>query len=381
MTLAYPSLPRATPETTARLQQILRRCAELGASDLHLTAEEPILARVAGELLALEGEPSLSAAETADLAGAAADASQRAAFSAAGSLDLALSLPEGGRFRLNVFRERGRVALAIRRLDEAIKTLEELHLPRQLAELTQLDEGLVLFVGPTGSGKSTSLSTLIERINATRRVHVLTLEDPIEYLHFSRQALIRQRQLHSDFSDFADALRAALREDPDVILVGEMRDPETLRAALTAAETGHLVFSTLHAASAVAASERFVGAFSDHERDSVRSQLSHVLRAVVAQRLLRGKAGGRVPAVEILRVTSAVANLIRSGRPAQVLSAMEGGASLGMQTFPASLAGLVQAGLISEAVALGAARDPEHVRERLREGGLRAVPATLKGWS
>ncbi|MEZ6188018.1 MAG: PilT/PilU family type 4a pilus ATPase [Planctomycetota bacterium] len=363
----FPELP-AAPEARSRLEALLTRVVELGASDLHVTAEEPLRVRLDGLLELLPDAAVPSAEETAALAGAATEPAQRAHFARRGTLDLGLSAA-GARFRINVFCERGRVALAVRRLDERLRTLEELHLPPALGELADLEEGLVLFVGPTGSGKTTSLATLIERVNAARPLHVLTLEDPIEYVHTSRRALIRQRQLHTDFEDFADALRAALREDPDVILVGEMRDRETLRAALTAAETGHLVFSTLHAANAVAASERFVGAFADEERDSVRAQLSYVLKAVVAQRLLPGTHGGRVPAVELLKVTAAVANLIRSGRPSQVLSALESGGRYGMQTFEESLASLLRRRLVDPHAAQRLARTPELLRERLAPSG------------
>lgn len=363
--MSFSPLPPPSAAAQAQLEALLGRCVELGASDLHLTAGEPAQVRCQGALTSL-GEEVLTPSETALLASAACDDAQRAAFAEQGSIDLALSDAEGGRFRVNAFRERGQVALAIRRLDDRIKSLSELHLPPQLTELCDLEEGLILFVGPTGSGKSTSLATLIDGINRSRAVHILTLEDPIEYLHRSRRSLVRQRQFRSDFTSFASALRAALREDPDVILVGEMRDRETLRAALTAAETGHLVFSTLHAASAVSASERFVGAFADHERDSVRNQLSYVLRAVVAQRLLRSTKGQRVPAVEVLRVTSAVANLIRTGRPSQVASALESGSRQGMQTFAESLASLVRRGLISEEAALSTSITPARLREVLR---------------
>jgi len=362
----YRPLPSPSPEARERLLQLLERTAQSGASDLHLTVGEPPRLRSQGLLELLSGESALTPDELAALASATCDEAQRRAFASLGSLDLALSSAAGHRFRINLFRERGHLALSIRRLDDQIRSLADLHLPPQIGDLADLQDGLVLFVGATGSGKTTTLATLIDRINAQRAVHILTLEDPIEYLHPSRRALVRQRQLHTDFDAFAQALRAALREDPDVILVGELRDQATMRAALTAGETGHLVFATLHASSATSASERFVGAFGDQERSSVRNQLSYVLRAVVSQRLLRRSGGGRVPVAELLKVTSAVANLIRSGRPALVQSALESGAQLGMLTLEASLARLVQEGLISTEQALQAARAPDQVRERLR---------------
>ncbi|MGE0707504.1 MAG: type IV pilus twitching motility protein PilT [Planctomycetota bacterium] len=381
-------LPAPCAAARARLQGLLQSCRELGASDLHLTAGEPPALRQLGRLAPIAGLQPLEAAETAALAASVLDPAQRRAFAAEGALDLALSLPRANaasdpasqpsRFRLNVFLERGQVALSVRRLDERVRSLVELHLPERLKELAELDEGLVLLVGPTGSGKSTTLAALIDRINQRRALHVVTLEDPIEYLHRSQRALIRQRQLHSDFPSFARALRATLREDPDVILVGEMRDRATMRAALAAAETGHLVFSTLHASGAAAAAERFVGAFAEAERDGVRQQLSLVLRAVVSQRLLPTRdGGGRAPATEVLRVTPAVANLIRTGKPAQVASAMESGASLGMQTLEQSLAWLAASGLVAEERAQALARDPAAFQEKLRL--LRRAPAAARG--
>jgi len=370
----------AAPDPRARLDALLARCVALDASDLHLTVDEPPVVRRVGALAPLPEHEPTPGPELEALAEALLDPRQREAFAAQGSLDLALSLPapaDGGpapRFRLNLFRERGRPALSIRRLDGRIRPLAELGLPPSLAELADLDEGLVLFVGPTGAGKTTTLATLIDRINERRAVHVVTLEDPIEYLHTSRRALVRQRQLHSDFPTFAGALRAVLREDPDVILVGEMRDAETLRAALMAAETGHLVFSTLHAAGAASAAERFVGAFPQGERDAARHKLSHVLRAVVAQRLLRTRAGaGRAPAVELLRATPAVANSIRLGKPAQVASALESGAGAGMISLEQSLAELVRSGRVDEVRARRLARDSNTFAQRLRQA--RAAPA------
>ena len=353
-----------------RLDALLRRCCAEAASDVHLTADEPAVLRIHGVLEPV-GAETLSGDDTRDMAYALFEPGQREAFEVQRSIDLAYAL-DGVRFRINVFMERGRVALSIRRLDERLRSLEELGLPEDMGDLAELDEGMVLVVGPTGSGKSTTLATLIDRINQARPVHVVTLEDPIEYLHRSRRALIRQRQLHSDFTDFAGALRAALREDPDVILVGEMRDTETLRAALMASETGHLVFSTLHANSAVGAAERFVGAFAQEERDAVRHQLSHVLRAVVSQRLLPRVGGeGRAAAVEVLRVTLAVANSIRTAKPAQVASAMESGATLGMHTYEASLADLVARGLVNEERARRAARQVGVFEDRLRRARVR----------
>jgi twitching motility protein PilT len=260
-------------------------------------------------------------------------------------------------------------------LDDTFRSFEALHLPPQLKELTALRDGLVLVTGPTGSGKSTTLATMINAINTGRSGHILTIEDPIEYVHRHRKCLVHQRELYTDVPAFADAVRAALREDPDVILVGEMRDLATMRAAITAAETGHLVFSTLHTADAVGALDRMIGLFPGNEQDSIRQQLSMVLRAVVAQRLLARKDGqGRVPAVEILKVTPAVAHLIRTNKPSQIYSAIETGAALGMQTMEQALAALNVQGLIDEVFARQMARDGRSFEDRRQR--LTAQPAS-----
>jgi twitching motility protein PilT len=326
---------------STELTGMLEQCVTLRASDLHLSAWSPPIVRVDGRLEPLAAEP-LSDAAVHRIALTLMQESQQNVFQQHHTLDLALSLPGGVRFRINLFRERGHTALAIRRLDDRFRTLAELNLPPRLGELADLRDGLVLVTGPTGSGKSTTLATMIHQINSTRSCHILTVEDPIEYLHANLRSLVHQRELHRDVPTFADAVRSALREDPDVILVGEMRDTETMRAAITAAETGHLVYSTLHTGDAVGALDRMIGMFPAGEQDSIRAQISMVLRAVVAQRLLPALNGaGRVPAVEVLRVTPAVANLIRTGKSQQIYSAIETGTSIGMQTLEQSLASLV----------------------------------------
>lgn len=344
----------------------------LGASDLHLTAGLVPQVRVHGRLLPLDGAAPLGPDGVEDLFRDVLTPRQRAAFDAERSIDLALVLDstrggDGQRFRVNLFASSGRMAAAVRRLDDRIRGFDELRLPAQLSRLAELEDGLVLLVGPTGSGKTTTLAAIIDKINREEACHVVTLEDPIEYVHESRRSLVHQRELHADFDRFSRALRAALREDPDVILVGEMRDVPTMRAALMAAETGHLVLSTLHSGSAIGATERLIGAFRGDERDSVRYQLSLVLRCVVAQRLLPLKQGeGRFPAAEVLWVTPAVANLIRAGKTAQIQAAVEGQAAQGMVTLEQSLAEAVHRGWVTEAAAVAAARDPNAFQERLR---------------
>jgi twitching motility protein PilT len=299
-----------------------------------------------------------------------------------GSCDGAVSAPDGTRFRINVYRRRDTLSVALRRLDDQFRSLSELGLPESLYELCDLAGGLVIVGGPTGSGKSTTLATLIDRINATHRAHIITIEDPIEYLHESKMSLVNQRQVGTDARSFDDALVASLRQDPDVILVGEIRDLNTIRTAITAAETGHLVFTTVHAGDCVGVIERLVSVFPAEEQTGVRRQLALVLQAVVVQQLLvvdgtlkaqKAESGrrSRVVASEILRNTPAVANLIATGKSPQIYSSMESGTAAGMQTFEQDLARLWVNGLLSEATARTLARSPgvlEDRAQRLRQG-------------
>ena len=348
-------------------EKLLRHCIEIGASDLHLSARTCPMVRIHGLLKALTAagiSPDLDQTVEAIM-----NPRQRKVFEQEQTLDLAYALPSGERFRVHIYRERGEAAVAVRKLESRFRTFEELSLPPQLKELSDLRDGLVLITGPTGSGKTTTLAAQINRINMTRSCHIVTVEDPVEYLHQNIKSLIRQRELYTDVPSFAQAVRASLREDPDVILIGEMRDLETTRAAITAAETGHLVFSTLHTGDTVGALDRMIGLFPGWEQESARHQISMVLRAVAAQRLLPGRNGnGLLPAVEILRVTPAVANLIRTGRPQQIYSTIETGVSQGMQTLEQSLAGLIRKGLISPEDARSIARDWRTVEAHLRRG-------------
>ena len=341
------------------LEPLLERCASAGASDLHISVACKPMLRQKGSLTSLDDQAPLTPDAVLEMVQALANEAQIATLADERNLDLAHSLPSGERFRINIYFERGNPALAVRWLDNACQSLSQLNLPPQLAELARLQHGLVLITGPTGSGKSTTLSSLLHQINEERACHILTIEDPVEYVHVNRRALIHQRELGDDTPSFAAAVRAAMREDPDVILVGEMRDLETMRASLMAAETGHLVFSTLHTGDAVGVLERMVGAFPGEEQESIRHQLSMVLRAVVAQHLLPSRTGpGRVPVVEILRVTAAVGNLIRTGRSQQLVSAMESGQSQGMQTIDAALAQQARERRVDYKIARSMTRDP-----------------------
>jgi len=266
-----------------------------------------------------------------------------------GEIDLAYSLPGVSRFRVNVFHQRGSVGAAIRLIPRNIPDLERLGLPPVVAELAERQHGLVLVTGPTGSGKSTTLAAMVDRINRERSCHIITLEDPIEYLHQHRRSIVNQREVGADTRSFASALRAALRQDPDVILVGEMRDLETIATAITAAETGHLVLATLHTSSAVQSIDRIIDVFPSHQQGQVRIQLADTLEGVITQQLwLRADRTGRVAAVEVLAATPAVKNLIREGKTHQIISSIQTGGRYGMQTMEMALRQLVARGIIAD---------------------------------
>ncbi len=283
-----------------------------------------------------------------------------------GALDGALTSPSGLRYRFNVFCESSRHAVALRRLDARFRSFAELGVPTRLEEFCSERDGLVVVTGATGSGKSTTLATVVDRINQTRNGHVITIEDPIEYIHKPARCLISQRQVGRDAKSFNDALVESLRQDPDVILVGEIRDLDTIRTALRAAETGHLVFTTLHAGDCAGAVERLVSVFPSDEQNSIRRQLALVLRGIFAQRLLPKLDGtGRCLAGELLVNTAAVANLIATGRTPQLYSLIEAGAAVGMKTLDQSLSALFTAGMIDERTALANSKNPEQLKERL----------------
>ncbi|HNQ04048.1 MAG TPA: PilT/PilU family type 4a pilus ATPase [Thiobacillaceae bacterium] len=347
------------PSPPPRLfEELLARLVSEEGSDLHLCAGRPASLRRHGHLTALEGEPVSREDMETILAHLLTDL-RRQDLDERGSADLGYSSRAGERYRVNIFTVLGEPALVARHLPGELPGFASLGLPESLRELADIHAGLVLVTGATGSGKSTTLAAIVHEINQRHHRHILTIEDPVEYLHASRLSLISHRELGLDVPDFAGALRAALREDPDVILVGELRDTETMRAALMAAETGHLVFSTLHTNDAAGTVERFIGGFPGDEQDRVRHRLSLVLKAVVAQQLVRRADGqGRVPILEILRATPAIANLIASARTAQIYSAIESGAELGMQTADQCLADLVRRRVVRIEEARALARDP-----------------------
>ncbi len=340
----------ATPQS---IDTLLTRTAELGASDLHVTVGTAPAARVRGELVSLDGEP-LDADTTRSLLYRILTTEQQKRFELDRQLDFSYGVPGVARFRVNVYQQRESVAAAFRVIPDELKTLEELGLPDGLRSLTELPRGLVLVTGPTGSGKSTTLAALIDEINRTRTDHIITIEDPIEFMHRHKRCVVNQREIGVDATSFGAALRAALRQDPDVILLGEMRDLETISTALTAAETGHLVFGTLHTQSAPSTIDRIIDVFPAEQQEQVRTQLAGALQGVVTQSLLPTADGrGRAAALEILLPDDAIRNLIRQGKIAQVYSYMQTGSRAGMQTMEQSLADLVVRRVVAPNEAIG----------------------------
>jgi twitching motility protein PilT len=344
------------------LEPLLHTVVQLGASDLHLKVGSPPIVRVHGELRPLDGA-ELTAEQVRRGLESLTDAAQRQAFDSTWELDFSYQLAEEVRFRVNAARERSRVSLSFRLIPLNVPDLEGLGLPAICASLATRRRGLVLVTGPTGSGKSTTLAAMIDHLNHADARRVVTIEDPIEYLYRDDRCVITQRELGTDTRSFALAARQALRQDPDVLLVGEMRDAETIAACLTAAETGHLVLSTLHTNSGPQTIDRIVDVFPPHQQGQIRMQLSLTLEAVLAQLLLpRLDRPGRVAAMEVMLATPAVRNLIREGKTHQMASVVQTGAQYGMQTLDQSLAGLVRSGLLAPAVAQEHAANPESLR-------------------
>jgi len=357
---------RPKPLEEAHIDDMLRLVVEKGASDLHISVGIPPIIRVDGQLLPTNYE-KVTPQDSQRLIYDILTDEQIQRFETTYELDFSYTLGKLSRFRVNVYRDRGNVAMAFRVIPSRIPTIRELGLPPVLEELTRLPRGLILVTGPTGSGKSTTLAAMINQINSERSVHILTIEDPIEYLHTHRFSVINQREVGQDTKSFANALRAALREDPDVILVGEMRDLETMQMAVSAAETGHLVFATLHTNSAATSVERIVDSFPPGQQEQVRLQLSNNLQAILCQQLLpRANQPGRICAMEIMTASPAIRNLIRENKAHQITSMIQTSANLGMQTMDQSLRDLYVRGLITFEVAMERAMNPPELEKMIR---------------
>ncbi len=353
------------------LSELLKRMVDLGGSDLHLTTNSPPRIRVHGELKPLDDISPLGPAETKQLAYSILTDAQKHRFEENLELDFSFGIKNIARFRGNLFNQRGATAGVFRVIPFEIKTFEQLKLPVVLRKLCEKPRGLVLVTGPTGSGKSTTLATMLDLINETRFEHMLTIEDPIEFIHPHKKCLVNQREVHSDTHSFGNALRAALREDPDVVLIGEMRDLETIEAALRIAETGHLTFGTLHTNSASSTINRIIDVFPSHQQSQIRAQLSLVLEGILCQSLLPKADGrGRVMAMEILVPNAAIRNLIREDKIHQIYSSMQSGQDkFGMQTFNQSLYANYQQKLITLETAMTRSSNQDELQDMINRGG------------
>ncbi len=350
----------------ATLEEIMRVAKDAGASDVHLTVGIPPKMRVHGNLITMEQFPRLMPADTVELLSTVMAERQREVFEEKGEFDMSFSLSDIGRYRLNAFKQRGSVALSMRVVETGIRNSKELGVPDSVIDLYQKKRGLVLVTGPTGSGKSTTLASIIDKINTNRDAHIVTLEDPIEYLHTHKMSMVNQREIGLDSQSYANALRAALREDPDVILVGEMRDFETISTAVTAAETGHLVLSTLHTIGAVSTVDRIIDVFPPHQQQQIRVQLANVLEAIISQQLIPTADGkGRVAAFEVLHTNHAIRNLIREGKSHQIASTMQTNRKMGMIMMDDAIRQLYMDGRISKQMALEFAQNREGMETRI----------------
>ncbi len=347
------------------VEEILTVAKELKASDVHIAVGIPPKVRVHGELMNMN-YPMLTKDDSDSIIKSVMNTRQMEILEEKGEVDFSLSIPKVGRFRVNVFRQRGALSAALRLVNTIIPRPEDLGVPPSVVNLFKKKRGLVLVTGPTGSGKSTTLASIINVINENLPAHVITLEDPIEYLHSHKMATVNQREIGMDSLSYKNALRAALREDPDVVLVGEMRDLETISIAITAAETGHLVFSTLHTIGAAATIDRIIDVFPPHQQQQIRIQLAMVLEAVVSQQLIATADGkSRVAAFEVLHSTPAIKNLIRENKTFQIASTMQTNKKMGMQTMDDALFYLYAQGIISRDNALNYAQDPQSLERKL----------------
>lgn len=353
---------QSQPKIELLLEEVIKR----KGSDIHLQVGLPPMLRVDGTLAPINGAEVLDEAAIEALVFAILDEDQKQILLKDKEFDFSFAYGDIGRFRVNAFHERGNLAAAFRLIPSQIMTVEQLGLPAVVNKMVDYPRGLVLFTGPTGSGKSTSLAALINKINQEQSKHIITIEDPIEYTHKSAKSIIVQREVHYDTYSFSAALRSSLRQDPDVVLIGEMRDLETIASAITIAETGHLVFATLHTNSASQTIDRMIDVFPPHQQPQIRAQLANILMGVVSQRLIPSINGGRVAAAEILISTPAVRNIVREGKTHQLEAVIQTGAEFGMQSMDKELAGLVNQGAITFDEALNYAVDTEELKRLMR---------------
>jgi twitching motility protein PilT len=352
--------------TAVRIESLLEEVLRRDASDLHLQVGLPPILRIDGFLRKITEMPNLTAQNVKDLVYSVIDQDQQNRLETDKELDFSFAFGDLGRFRVNAFHEKGDLAAALRLIPTKIRTLDQLGMPKVLAEFTKLPHGLVLVTGPTGSGKSTTQAAMLDLINETRSVHIITIEDPIEYQHVHKKSIVVQRELHFDTDSFGTALRSALREDPDVVLIGEMRDLETISTAITVAETGHLVLATLHTNSAAQSIDRMIDVFPPHQQQQIRIQLAGVLQGIVSQRLIPLVGGGRIAAAEVMVATPAVRNIVREAKTHQLDAAIQTGADVGMQSMDRVLVQLVHEGKITYEDAKNFVIDPEEFERQLR---------------
>jgi len=352
------------------MSEILKTAVQRGASDIHMVIGKPPVVRMRGSVMPLAEFPVVTAEESKRLIYSLLTSDQKMKFEENMELDCSFSLPNVSRFRINVFVQKNGVEAVLRVISAKIPQPEDLKLTPAILQFADLPRGLVLVTGPTGSGKSTTLACMINLINQKREDHILTIEDPIEYVYESQKCIVRQREIGQQTKSFSNALKAALREDPDIVLIGEMRDLETISAALTIAETGHLVFGTLHTTDAAQTIDRIIDVFPPHQQTQIRVMLSSTLKGVVSQILLPKSDGiGRVAAREVMVVTPAISNLIREGKSHQIYSAITTGSKFGMISLDRALLNLVQEGLVTTEDAAAKAHDPEYIRSGGRGGG------------
>jgi twitching motility protein PilT len=355
-----------TSHQTPKIELLLEEVIKQKASDLHLQVGLPPMLRVDGTLKAVTNTSALNEEAVEGLVFSILDDEQKQILLKDKEFDFSFAFGDLGRFRVNAFHERGNIAAALRLIPNQILNIEQLGLPKIVNNFADYPRGLVLVTGPTGSGKSTTLAALVDKINSEKAVHIVTIEDPIEFTHKSKKSVVVQREVHYDTYSFSAALRSSLRQDPDVVLIGEMRDLETIASAITIAETGHLVFATLHTNSAAQSIDRMIDVFPPHQQPQIRAQLSNILMAICSQRLIPAIGGGRISSAEILAATPAVRNIIREGKSHQLDAVIQTGAEHGMQSMDKTLVGLIHAGTITYDEARNFAVDLEELDRLMR---------------